>query len=73
MTPETQFIMVNCSTSIRTSTLDYNGDRYLSSIINRIPVIRGFRGACYVFFTSKIHAIKKMKRMRVSDTTKVRL
>jgi hypothetical protein len=41
-------------------------------LFNRIPVIRGFRGACYVFFTSKIHAIKKMKRTRFSDTRKVR-
>jgi hypothetical protein len=37
---------------------------YVSGCIalNRIQAIRGFRGACYVFFTSKIHAIKKMKK-----------
>jgi hypothetical protein len=33
-----------------------------NSRINSFPVIRVFRGACYVFFTSKIHAIKKIKR-----------
>jgi hypothetical protein len=33
--------------------------------INSFPVIRGFRGVCYVFFTSKIHVIKKIKRMRL--------
>jgi hypothetical protein len=30
--------------------------------VNSSPAIRDFRGACYVFFTSKIHAIKKMKK-----------
>jgi hypothetical protein len=34
----------------------------VDSIVNSFPVIRGFRGACYVFFTSKVHAIKKIKR-----------
>jgi hypothetical protein len=30
--------------------------------VNSSPAIRGFRGACYVFFTSKINAIKRMKK-----------
>jgi hypothetical protein len=42
-------------------------------IINSFPVIRGFRGACYVFFTSKIHAIKKMKKNAPLWTTRLML
>jgi hypothetical protein len=34
----------------------------LGTVVNSFPVIRGFRGACYVFFTSKIHAIQKMRK-----------
>jgi hypothetical protein len=36
--------------------------KLFSSIFNSSLAIRGFRGACYMFFTSKIHSIKKMKK-----------
>ena len=45
----------NLNITVKTSTLDYNGDRYLSSIINRIQAIRVFGGARTVLFTSKKH------------------
>jgi hypothetical protein len=46
---------------IKTSALDYNGERYLSSIINRIQAIRDSEVRATLFFTNKKHALNTLK------------